>query len=64
LVLEVKDNGRGITENEIKNSKAFGLIGMRERVLALNGECVISGRAGNGTTIVVNVPLNKEESHA
>ena len=64
LVLEVKDNGRGITENEIKNPKAFGLIGMRERVLALSGECIISGQAGNGTTIVVNVPLNKEESHA
>jgi len=37
---------------------------MRERVLALSGECIISGQAGNGTTIVVNVPLNKEESHA
>jgi signal transduction histidine kinase len=58
LVLEVKDNGRGITDNEIKDPKAFGLIGMRERVLALNGECVISGRPGSGTTIVVNIPLN------
>jgi signal transduction histidine kinase len=64
LVLEVKDNGRGITENEIRDPKAFGLIGMRERVLALSGECIISGRAGNGTTIVVNVPLNKEEPAA
>ena len=64
LVLEVKDNGRGITENEIKNPKAFGLIGMHERVLALNGECVISGRAGYGTTIVVTVPLNKEGSYS
>jgi signal transduction histidine kinase len=64
LVLEVKDNGRGITENEIRNPKAFGIIGMRERVLALSGECIISGKASNGTAIVVNVPLNKEESHA
>jgi len=58
LVLEVKDNGRGITESEIKDPKAFGLIGMRERVLALNGECVISGRPGSGTTIVVYIPLS------
>jgi signal transduction histidine kinase len=58
IVLEVKDNGRGITDNEIKDPKAFGLIGMRERVLVLNGDCVISGRPGNGTTIVVYVPLN------
>jgi len=61
LVLEVRDNGRGITENEITNSKAFGLIGMRERVLALNGECIISGEPSKGTTIVVDVPINKEE---
>jgi len=61
FVLEVKDNGRGITKNEVTNPNAFGLIGIRERALALNGECAISGRAGYGTTIVVNVPLNQEE---
>jgi signal transduction histidine kinase len=64
LVLEVKDNGRGIAENEIKNSKAFGLIGIRERVFALNGECVIRGQTGFGTTIAVNIPVNKEAANA
>ena len=64
LVLAVEDNGRGITEKEITNPKAFGLIGIRERALALSGECAISGRAGIGTTIVVNIPLNEEESYA
>ena len=44
LILEVKDNGRGITEEETRGAKAFGLIGMRERVLALKGELAISGR--------------------
>jgi signal transduction histidine kinase len=60
LVLEVKDNGRGITEEEITNPKAFGLIGIRERTLALNGECAITGRAGYGTTLVVSIPIYKE----
>ena len=29
LVLEVKDNGRGISDAEIRNTKSIGLVGMR-----------------------------------
>lgn len=56
-VLEVEDNGRGITEAEAKAANAFGLIGMRERVLALKGRIDICGRPGRGTTVTVSVPL-------
>lgn len=62
LILEVKDNGRGITEEETRGAKAFGLIGMRERVLALKGELAISGRPGQGTTVTVTVPFNTREN--
>jgi signal transduction histidine kinase len=62
LILEVKDNGRGITEEETRGAKAFGLIGMRERVLALKGELAISGRSGQGTTVTVTVPFNTREN--
>jgi signal transduction histidine kinase len=61
LVLEVKDNGRGITEKEIEEPQAFGLIGMRERVLAFKGKFAISGRPGRGTTVTVTIPLDKEK---
>jgi len=33
LVLEIRDNGRGITEEEILNSKSLGLLGMKERTV-------------------------------
>jgi signal transduction histidine kinase len=62
LILEVKDNGRGITEEETRGAKAFGLIGMREWVLALKGELAISGRPGQGTTVTVTVPFNTREN--
>jgi signal transduction histidine kinase len=62
LILEVKDNGRGITEEEVGGAKAFGLIGMRERMLALKGELSISGRPGQGTTVTVAVPLTTREN--
>jgi signal transduction histidine kinase len=57
IVLEVSDNGRGITEAEISDPKAFGLIGMRERVDFIGGEITIGGSPGKGTRIRVILPL-------
>jgi signal transduction histidine kinase len=57
IVLEVMDNGKGITEAEISDPKAFGLIGMRERVKFIDGQVKISGSPGEGTRITVTMPL-------
>jgi signal transduction histidine kinase len=57
IVLEVRDNGRGITQAEISDPKSFGLIGMRERVEFLDGEVAILGSPGKGTSIKVTLPL-------
>jgi signal transduction histidine kinase len=57
IVLEVSDNGRGITESEINDPKSFGLIGMRERVEFIDGEVTIAGYPGKGTKITVTLPL-------
>ena len=56
LVLEVKDNGRGISEEEINNTKSIGLLGMRERAALLNGEVRLRGQPGKGTTVSVRIP--------
>jgi signal transduction histidine kinase len=66
LVLEVKDNGRGISEAEINNTQSIGLLGMRERAALLGGEVRVSGEPGKGTTIRVRIPLsqsNKNNRH-
>ena len=57
IVLEVTDNGRGITEAEIGDPQSFGLIGMRERVKYIHGEVTIAGSPGKGTKIRVTLPL-------
>jgi signal transduction histidine kinase len=57
IVLEVTDNGRGITEAEISDGKSLGLIGMRERVEFIDGEVSIVGSPGKGTRITVILPL-------
>lgn len=58
IILKVRDNGRGITEPEIKNTKSMGLLGMRERAALMGGAFRI-GRAkrGPGTEVMVGVPL-------
>jgi PAS domain S-box-containing protein len=57
LSLEVKDNGRGITEDQVIDSRSLGLLGMRERALLLGGEFHIQGVPGEGTTVTVIIPL-------
>jgi len=62
LIMEVKDNGRGISPDEISNTKSIGLLGMRERAALLGGELIIVGQAGEGTAVTVKIPLNRTAS--
>ncbi|MCX6151816.1 MAG: PAS domain-containing protein [Ignavibacteriales bacterium] len=55
IVLEIKDNGRGITESEIQNTKSLGLLGMHERAELLEGEFKILG-SESGTNVIVKIP--------
>ena len=60
VLLEVCDNGKGITEPQISGPQSFGLTGIRERVYLLGGEVDIRGRAATGTTLRVEIPLSQE----
>ena len=60
VVLRVKDNGRGISEEEIANTRSIGLVGMRERAMLIGGEISLQGAPGKGTTMTLRVPLNRQ----
>jgi PAS domain S-box-containing protein len=64
LELQIRDNGRGIGEHELRNLKSLGLLGMRERVRALAGELEIEGAPGQGTSVLVRVPLARRPAEA
>jgi two-component system, NarL family, sensor histidine kinase UhpB len=57
IILEVKDNGRGISREEITDPKSMGLLGMRERAALLGGDFRIQSlRGGKGTRACVAIP--------
>jgi signal transduction histidine kinase len=58
LTLRVMDNGIGITEEQISDSRSFGFIGMRERVIPWNGKISFKGIPDKGTTVIVRVGLD------
>ena len=57
VTLEVRDNGCGISEANIASPESLGLFEMRERALSIGGEFSIHGNPGEGTTVVVRIPL-------
>lgn len=57
LHLEIADNGKGISEKRIRSSTSLGLIGLRERVSALNGKFSIMGGRERGTVILASIPI-------
>jgi len=57
LVLEIQDNGQGISDAAITDPRSFGLIGIRERVHLLGGEVDISGSQDAGTRVIVKLPI-------
>jgi two-component system, NarL family, sensor histidine kinase UhpB len=60
ISLVVKDDGRGITDEEIKRHGSLGLLGMNERVAILGGSLDVKGRPGEGTAVSISIPLAKK----
>jgi PAS domain S-box-containing protein len=57
LTLEVHDNGRGISEEQLSGGRSLGILGMRERAALLGGEFGVIGGPKNGTTVRVRIPV-------
>lgn len=60
IVLLIRDNGKGFDPNQASD-KSFGLLGMKERVEMLEGNIDIHSKKNEGTTIVIQIPIIKEE---
>ncbi|MBB1077586.1 PAS domain-containing protein [Rhodoferax sp. 4810] len=56
LVLEIHDNGIGFDVEKARELKSFGLLGMRERAIALGGSLDIESSSARGTTVRLTIP--------
>jgi len=61
IELKVRDNGIGITEDQISNPKSFGLIGIRERVKIFDGNNTLKGTPGKGTVMTIKIPVRDKK---
>lgn len=57
VMMQVRDNGTGITAVEQSGAQALGLLGMRLRAQQQSGTFDIHGASGKGTTVTVKIPL-------
>jgi PAS domain S-box-containing protein len=63
LSLQVEDKGIGFDpEAALAMASSSGLVGMRERILAVGGQLSMESSPGRGTRIIAQIPL--EDGHA
>jgi PAS domain S-box-containing protein len=56
LVLEIRDNGVGLSGEDLAKSTSHGIRGMRERAQQVGGDVSVSSQPGSGTTVTISVP--------
>lgn len=61
LVLEITDNGRGITPAQKNDPRSLGILGMKERAVLFGGNVTIHGTPDKGSNVKVEIPLSQDE---
>lgn len=59
--LQLADDGVGLATTQQHHSMSHGLLGMRERIVALGGSFDIRGAVGQGTTLTATFPVVERE---
>ncbi len=62
LSLEISDNGRGLSAEDLAKARSFGIRGLHERAGTVGGWVDLSSGPG-GTTIILSVPLDAAAEH-
>jgi len=57
LSLEISDNGRGLSNDDLAKVRSFGIRGLHERAGTVGGWVELGSSVG-GTTMILSVPLN------
>jgi signal transduction histidine kinase len=60
IALTVQDNGKGFTMEEPNTTKGIGLTGLRERLLLVGGNLLVTTAHGKGTIISARLPIEEQ----
>jgi signal transduction histidine kinase len=61
LSLEISDNGRGLSNNDLAKARSFGIRGLHERAVTVGGWVELSSSA-RGTTLILSIPMQGGEA--
>ena len=64
IILQVEDNGRGISDKKLCARESIGILGMRERAALLGGELIVDTAPEKGTTVRVRLPQSGKATGA
>jgi PAS domain S-box-containing protein len=59
ITVRIEDDGKGIDTDRLLNRDSWGLLGMYERSHHFGGDLRITGTPGQGTQVVLRLPLEK-----
>jgi len=62
ITVIVEDNGKGFETASNQGKKSFGILGMKERVLAQGGNFELVSVAGKGTKMQIQLPYTKTKN--
>jgi PAS domain S-box-containing protein len=61
ITFRIKDDGKGFDTRSLQQKRSFGILGMKERVLSLNGTFELLSVQGKGTEIIFSIPYHNDE---
>lgn len=62
LTLEISDNGRGATPEDLAKLQSFGLLGLKERAHSVGGWLDVVTQPSQGMTLILSIPLSGASS--
>jgi signal transduction histidine kinase len=57
MVMSIQDHGNGFDTGSKRPQKSFGLLGMKERAILVDGTVEVLSQPGKGTTVKLTVPI-------
>jgi signal transduction histidine kinase len=61
IALVIKDNGKGISIQQVHDIKSLGILGMQERARMMGGSCEIRRNDEGGTCVTITLPNSKND---